>query len=171
MRSILPASKRALLRHLGVALVAALLATVWGGASAQTVAVLITIQPYGTTPGGATCGLTSPLPHPSNWICVDQEPVKTPDVDSETNVAILWTLDPTTATGAGWYFDPSNGIYMGSKRWATVAGPYAAPQQPPLPAQYIAFSLRENGMKKYRYKINLINTNSTTLKWDPTIMN
>lgn len=159
------ASEDKLLRHIRVALVATLLAAVCGSASAQTVPVLITVRPVAYMPVNPE--VCDPNPKdPTNKICVNAEPVRTPDVDVDGHVAIWWTLDSTTATNKGWFFD-SDGIYIKNKKWLIGAGP---PGTGTLPFQYVAVALKENGNNKYTYKINLINGNMQ-LKWDPTIRN
>ena len=157
MKSSSLACKDQLRRHFGAAFViVTLLAAVCGSASAQPVTVnaTITVLPASTPPlPPAVCGPAAS----GNKICVDPEPISTPSVTAGTDVAIVWNL-----TTSGWSFDKNKGIDIPvpknwKPKWISTT-------------QYTATNKKENGAQVYMYKINLMN-GSTTLSWDPTIMN
>ena len=98
-------------------------------------------------------------------VCVNKDTVTT--TDNAGKVTVTWALD----TSGGWVFPYTQGIDIdaksnktnsnGNKKW-TVA--------PCSDAQCTATNDKENGNKRYRYTINVLNQRYL-LTFDPTIMN
>jgi hypothetical protein len=154
MQSMALASRVGPRAHVGRAFaVAALLAAICAGASAQTTSnAQVNVVPTGTKPPPpGTCTTKG-----SFDICVSPEPVKTSGAVG-TDVKVVWSLK-----GAGWSFVKNKGIDIKNmKNWKL---------KEITPTQYEATNKKENGGVLYKYDINVTN-GTTTLGWDPTIMN
>ena len=130
---------------------ATLFAAMCGGAGAQTITKAeINVAPTtGPLPKG-TCTTKG-----SFYICVEPEPVTTGG-PTGGNVEILWDLK-----GSGWSFVKNKGIDIKNrKNWKI---------KEVTPMQYSATNKKEVNAF-YKYDIN-VTDGTTTLQWDPMIMN
>jgi hypothetical protein len=144
--------------HLHAALaMAALLAAIAGVAEAQVVisTVAVTVQPHGNPPPPkGACGSTPPGP---TDICVTPDPALTYG-NSGDDVEVDWNVQTN-----GWVFQNNQGI-----KFKTTPGQWNFTCK--STKKYCASNKKEDGTKRYDYKVNLIN-GLTKLSWDPFIMN
>jgi hypothetical protein len=137
--------------HVGCAFaLATLFAAMCGGAGAQTITKAeVNVVPTSAPQPKGVCTTKG-----SFRICVDPEPVPTSGPIGG-NVEIIWDLK-----GSGWTFVKNKGIDIKNMKNWKIKG---------TPTQYSATNKKERNVL-YKYDIN-VTDGTTTLQWDPMIMN